>query len=225
MFDAKYYDEKCAGLETGRRIIYLDSTGSTNEVCIDMREPECAIAARTQTSGRGRHGKSFFSPEGGLYISWFARDPLCPGLTVKAAVAAAQALEELGVAVGIKWLNDLKYDGKKVCGILAQKTRGGAALGMGFNLRTEFPAGLSDIAGNLPEGVDETELATAVAIKLNELLPLPTARAVELYKPRCETIGKKVWCQTLGKEAVALDVDPEGRLITDMGIVSSGMVE
>lgn len=92
-----------------------------------------------QTAGRGRRGRTFFSPKGtGLYMSLL----LCPSfglekatlLTTACAVAAAEAVETFGVSLGIKWVNDLFLDGHKVAGILTEATEHGIIVGIGFNL-------------------------------------------------------------------------------------------
>ena len=119
-----------------------------------------ALAARRQTGGRGRMGRSFCSPEGGLYMSVLLR-PTAPDLnllTVAAAVAAAEAAE--GVVrrpVGIKWVNDLYLDGRKVAGILSESFADEAGdlcvvVGFGVNLVTPpggFPEEIREIAGAL----------------------------------------------------------------------------
>ena len=79
-----------------------------------------------QTAGRGRQGKSFYSPRGmGLYFSIFTRPKDKQGnailITTHAAVAVVRAIEELyGISLFIKWVNDLFSQGKKICGILAE---------------------------------------------------------------------------------------------------------
>lgn len=135
------------------RYIHLTETDSTNTYLKNLAASEavCVIADR-QTGGRGRMGRTFESPEGGLYMSF-----TCPGnavdhLTAKAAVAAARAIEKhTGLTLQIKWVNDLLVDGKKLCGILAEGvwTDGelrSAIIGIGVNLYGELPEYLRDIA-------------------------------------------------------------------------------
>ena len=82
-----------------------------------------AVTAVKQTAGRGRRGKSFHSPEGGVYLSLvlpLPGDGSIPLLTPMAAVAIRRAiLAVTGRETGINWVNDLFFDGRKVCGILA----------------------------------------------------------------------------------------------------------
>jgi len=114
------------------------------------------IAAEEQTAGKGRQGRSFYSPAGhGVYFSLLLRPGCTAGeavlITPAAAVAVALAIEEVyGVRTGIKWVNDLYAGGKKVCGILTETVIGAesrlvesAVLGIGVNI-TEPEEGYPD---------------------------------------------------------------------------------
>ena len=84
------------------------------------------VLASQQTAGRGRLGRRFESPAGkGVYLSLVLRPSLpmteAQAVTVSAAVAVCRAVKKLcGLELGIKWVNDLYYNGKKVCGILTE---------------------------------------------------------------------------------------------------------
>ena len=118
------------------------------------------FVAREQTAGRGRMGRSFYSPNGtGLYYSMLLPLPEktdhAVSLTAAAAVAAAEAISRvLGCEVGIKWVNDLYRDGKKVAGILCEsfpyEDKRLAVIGIGINLSTQqFPEELAEVAASL----------------------------------------------------------------------------
>ena len=118
------------------------------------------IAAR-QTAGRGRLQRGFHSPTGGLYFSTVLRTGLSPlqygAVTPYAALAVHRAiLRVCGVHTGIKWVNDLLLEGKKVCGILAESGTDKAGkpyllLGIGINIGDiVFPEELKEIAASLP---------------------------------------------------------------------------
>ena len=152
----------------------LDSTNTEAKRRAEAGADEgLVILAGRQTAGRGRLGRSFYSPEGaGLYMSLLLR----PGRTVDrpvrittaAAAAAALSIEEVtGRACGVKWVNDILIDGKKVCGILTEASflPGASALkyavlGIGVNLRDPpggYPEELRQTAGSVfgasvPEG-------------------------------------------------------------------------
>ncbi len=84
------------------------------------------VISRVQTGGRGRLGRLWGSPEGGLWMSLVLRPAfdaaLAARITQTAAVGVAKALWEIGVEARIKWPNDLLVDGKKICGILAESS-------------------------------------------------------------------------------------------------------
>ena len=118
------------GIDKDIKVVCKESTQSTNldvkEHIINIKKERCVYIADKQTQGRGRIGHSFVSPNGGIYMSLFVdkknvRDEDISLVTPIVAVAVAKAIEEnLGKQVDIKWINDLLYKDKKVCGILAE---------------------------------------------------------------------------------------------------------
>lgn len=146
-----------------------DSITSTNTVLKEMSHdgaPEFTVlVAAQQTAGRGRMNRVFYSPAvTGLYLSILLRPSMKAEealfITTAAAVAVARAVEELsGKSTGIKWVNDVFLDGKKICGILTEASldmeSGGlecAICGIGVNLcdpANGFPEGLRKIAGSV----------------------------------------------------------------------------
>lgn len=167
----------------GIRLRVLPSVTSTNTLLkaeAAAGAPEGAVlVAGEQTEGRGRMGRSFFSPPGsGLYMSLLLR-PQAPAaetakLTAYAAVAVAEALEEAGGAAEIKWVNDIYMGGRKVSGILTEAAldceRGVteyAVVGIGVNLYAPeggFPPELREIAG-AAFGSSESGSETAPAMR------------------------------------------------------------
>lgn len=148
-----------------------DSTNKDARAMAEAGAPEGAtLFARAQTAGRGRLGRSFFSPDGsGLYFSVVLRPKAADALkiTIAAGVAVARAVKEvLGLELQIKWVNDLYYQNKKVCGILAEglcAPQGGltyCVLGIGINVAApkEGFGALSSIAGALLEKADDALL-------------------------------------------------------------------
>ncbi|MFO7693031.1 MAG: biotin--[acetyl-CoA-carboxylase] ligase [Vicinamibacterales bacterium] len=144
----------------GRPLFYFPAIGSTNDVAARLAgggAPEgTTVAAEAQTSGRGRLGRTWFSPQGaGLYVSIVIRpDPgarpragvaAAPGLpaavTLASGVALAEAIRETtGLQAEIKWPNDLVFERRKLAGILAEASAQGAELeyvilGFGVNIR------------------------------------------------------------------------------------------
>lgn len=149
------------------RITVLDSTPSTNTYLRALAEQGVSfgsVTALTQTAGRGRMGRQFFSPARGLYWSILLRPPFtaeeCLGLTPMAAVAAAESIETVfGASPRIKWVNDLLLGDKKICGILTESALNADSLrpryvivGVGINLAPPeggFPPELREIAGTI----------------------------------------------------------------------------
>ena len=191
------------------------------------------VLTNQQSAGRGRMGRKFESPAGqGIYLSLLLRADIpaadAQTVTVSAAVAVCRAVKALcGLELSIKWVNDLYYHGKKVCGIL---TEAGAGLesgrlewlvvGIGLNFTTPpeaFPAELRRLAGSLfpggPAPVSRVALAAAIA---RELLTLcPAFDCLEEYRARCFVPGHWVTVCT-GREtyaALALSIDDAGRLV------------
>lgn len=153
-----------------RHFIHLTSTASTNT---DLKSRIAAadgpvfdvVSADRQTGGRGRLGRTFFSPPGGLYASvslpLTGEETDLPCLTLLAGLCVCTALEDLcGIAPRIKWPNDLYLNGKKLCGILCELVGGSpptAVVGIGVNLNArpaEIPAELKEKMTSLrAEGV------------------------------------------------------------------------
>ena len=145
-----------------------DSLISTNKTAKELAENGAkegtVIVAKKQTGGRGRLGRSFYSPEGtGLYFSIILRPDFSPKqnllITPAAAVAVSTVIEALtDTKAQIKWVNDIFINGKKVCGILseaklnAKGTTEYVILGIGINLtppKGGFPKDIELVAGAL----------------------------------------------------------------------------
>lgn len=221
--------------------------GSTNdylkrEAACGAEDGLCAIALR-QTGGRGRLGRSFFSPEGGLYMSVLLRREIPVSvahlLTPAAAVAVAQALEACGSKkIGIKWVNDLYADGKKVCGILVETKLASAAksieyavVGIGINLHKPeggFPDDIKNRAGaafSADVGIDKMELAGEILKRLDALCEAVRSGSTgftDEYRQRSVVIGRQVEITEPAGSYFAdvLDIDRDCRLIirTDTGV-------
>lgn len=155
---------------------YLKKIGSQGE-----KENQLVIAL-SQTGGRGRMGRSFYSPNGtGVYFSLLLNPEFSAEkslfLTVMAAVSVAETVMKYNKNdVKIKWVNDVYIDGKKVCGILtegsinADKKLDYAIVGIGINViapENGFPEDIKDIAtaifpGNTEEYIKEKIVADVV---------------------------------------------------------------
>lgn len=168
----------------------LESTNQTakKEAMIGEAGHGAFVIARSQTAGRGRRGREFYSPaDAGLYMSVILkpqgtlRDSLL--ITTAAAVAVYRAVEQVcGLELDIKWVNDLFYHGRKVCGILTEAVTDFESgdidfvvVGIGLNIYQDFdafPKELENIAGALytdKESAEETDRNRLVAAIVNEL--------------------------------------------------------
>lgn len=192
------------------RILHYDCIDSTNSearrIAAQGAAENTLIIARAQTAGRGRQGRSFYSPDGtGLYATllYYPDRPITElgGLTCAAALASAMSIEQLcGIYPQIKWVNDLYLDGRKVCGILCESfgTPHGMALaiGIGINLTTQsFPVELDAIAGSLRTPTDPNALAACI---YHHLLPFlqsgNNALWLQGYRDRFMLTGRRVEC-------------------------------
>jgi BirA family biotin operon repressor/biotin-[acetyl-CoA-carboxylase] ligase len=191
------------------------------------------VVAGVQEGGRGRLGRHWGSPRGGLWMSLVLRPSLVVGLasriTQTAAVGVAGALWEIGVEARIKWPNDLLVGGKKLCGILAESGVGPdgrldyAVLGIGVNANLD-PAdlGVTDrevttIRYELGRDVDLLLLLRAVLSNLDAALGrLEDFETVldEWRNLNC-TLGERVRVRRFGEtlEGRAVDLTPEGALL------------
>ena len=167
----------------GAPLLYFQSIGSTNDVAARLAQggaPEgTTVASEAQTSGRGRLGRAWYSPQGaGLYVSIVIRPDAVarragggaagPGLpaviTLASGVALAEAIRQAtGLRAEIKWPNDLVYERRKLAGILAEASASGRDLdyvivGFGVNLRpVTYPPEVAGRATSI-----EAELGRAV---------------------------------------------------------------
>ena len=135
-------------MENVFRFQVLDSTNTKAISIAKEGLSEAVVIAKRQTGGRGRMGRSFASPEGGLYLSYLT-DRLAPGasvlaLTPAAALAARRAiLRTFDLSCGIKYPNDLLLESRKVCGILCESVSCGerfsVVVGAGINVCSDVP--------------------------------------------------------------------------------------
>lgn len=163
--------------------LFYERVGSTNDVALSLAADGApsgtAVMADLQQAGRGRRGRSWWSPPGaGLYLSVVVRtDGMQDGvplLTLAAGVALASSLRELsGLPVELKWPNDLVIGRpwRKLAGILSESTGGGSGspaavvIGMGVNLeRSGYPEAIADRATSVAEECDRVVGRGAVVL-------------------------------------------------------------
>ena len=225
-----------------RLLIYedIDSTNSEARRLLDAGTASdgMLLIANHQTAGRGRQGHDFFSPaDTGLYVSLIRTDPdvLVPEtlsrLTLSAAVATAEAIEETaGVSPQIKWVNDLYYRDKKVCGILTESwdwsvdRPKAVIIGVGINCFTRsFPEDIRETAGSLKDGgidfIDRNRLAVALWDRLNYWTDhLSDDAMLKEYRARDFLLGKEISFERNGNDyrGLAKGIDDDGKLLVEL---------
>lgn len=225
----------------------IDSTNQhAKRLAVEGARHGTVVLADEQTGGRGRLGRSFYSPKGtGLYISFILRPTavasLAPAVTTAASVAVSRALAQTyGIETQIKWVNDIYYQGKKICGILAEAVsdfQTGAIealiLGIGINIDLPeggFPEELTSVAGTLfpnPPSLEtvqtlkkptRNQLAAAIMDQIEEVyVKNEFASLLPEYRERCFILGREITVFR-GNEtfpARAIDVEENGGLIVE----------
>ena len=229
----------------GREVLVLPEVSSTNTVMKREYASSCpegfALLALRQNAGRGRLGRSFVSPDGGMYLTVLLRPALTLDrlhfLTIAAAVAVCRAIQDTcGFLPGIKWVNDVLQDGKKLCGILTEASIVGETggldyviVGIGINLHFDAEAApeLAGIVGSLGDFCEKVprraELTAAVLTRFEELyLYLKSgdfAPVISAYRALLCCIGQKILVVENGTEtpAVCAGINGEGHLLVTMG--------
>lgn len=223
----------------------IDSTNSEAKRAVEAGLCRDAIfVAEKQTAGRGRCGKSFYSPSGtGLYFTAVLHPETglgdATGITAAAAVAVADIIvEETKKDPKIKWVNDIFIGKKKVCGILAEAVADSdfsvkaLIVGIGINLTTEvFPEELADIAASVGE-IDRNKLAGKIFVKLKQFCDaLPCRSFMEDYRRYSLILGKTITFSRNGIDytAEAENISDDGSLevVTDKGekmLLNSGEI-
>ncbi|MEK6976906.1 MAG: biotin--[acetyl-CoA-carboxylase] ligase, partial [Candidatus Hydrothermarchaeota archaeon] len=223
----------------GREVLCLEEVGSTNDLA-KIRAAEGAaeglvVMAAVQREGRGRLGRTWRSPVGGVWLSVLLRPRLAPErapiLALSAGVAVARSLKGLyGLDTRLKWPNDVLIGGRKIAGILTEM---GAELGrldyvvVGVGVNADFglealPADLRKRATTLREEVGGRVSRLALVRRLLEELEGTYGKALdqgllEEYKALSATLGKMVRVVTgeATLEGKAVDVDRDGALIIE----------
>lgn len=214
---------------------------STNTIAKELAsqgaEEGTVIIAREQTEGRGRMGRTFYSPNSsGVYLSIILRPHLSIEdsllITTATAVAVAKAIESVAdVKAEIKWVNDIFVSGKKVCGILTEASlnfeNGGleyAVVGIGINIDTkDFPVDIKTIAGSLftDKPNDTPVTSTLVAEILNNISDcmssLTDKKYIKEYRDRSFLIGKEIIVikGSITVPAIAVTIDERARLVVE----------
>lgn len=193
----------------------IDSTNrEAKRLALEGASHGSVVIAGNQIEGRGRNGRSFYSPqESGFYLSMLLRPDVETSVALRVTCAAAVAVcraitETCKIDAQIKWVNDIYIGGLKVCGILTEGVGGlengrleSIVVGIGVNHTVPkggFPEELRGIAGAIyPEGevppVTRSELAAAIIAQLRTLSERLDERSfMDEYRERSLVIGREV---------------------------------
>ena len=245
---ARYLNEYAKGLQ----VIALDTVDSTNNeakrLLANGFSDNALILANQQTGGRGRLGRSFYSPKNtGIYMTFLVHTSMqlssAVTVTTAASVAVVRALERVtDTKPAIKWVNDIYIGEKKVCGILTEavsdfETGTAAALiiGIGINITTtDFPDDIKDKASSV--GSDSPVRNRLAAEIANELMYLcedlgDRSRFIGTYKSRSMLIGREIdyYVNNEKHSGKAVGIDDSGALVVEGSdgsreVLSSGEV-
>jgi len=223
------------------KVEVVEKTGSTNTLlrsyADEGAEEGYVIIAGEQTAGRGRMGRTFFSPgDTGVYLSLLLKPKIKPEeavqITTAAAVSVCRALEGFGVEYPkIKWVNDVFIGNRKVCGILTEGSFNSeknclnyAILGVGVNMyesESGFPEEIKNIAGAIFKNRKENLRNEFIAIFLEEFFEfyeeLSLKKHLKEYREKNFVIGKEITINSGEKTEIAkaIGVDDNCNLIAE----------
>lgn len=237
----------------------IDSTNTrATQLAADGGVHGTLILARQQSAGRGRLGRQWVSPsDSGIYMSLLLRPeaselPNLSTITLAVGVAVSKAVQNsVGVNLGLKWVNDLVVEKKKLGGILCEMvaTQSGKShangmthaagkaliIGIGINVRfveSELPDELKDkmiwLERITKQPVDPNIIVSEIAHHLETvyrtLLLGDASDILAQWRSRSITLGQKIVATTGDRivEGVAADISSSGALLVD---TASGRVE
>lgn len=216
-------------------VLYYPVIDSTNNeakrlITSDNSKP-MLIVAEEQTNGRGRQGKSFYSPPlTGIYMTVVTHPMVkltnAVTATTAASVAVCKAVEQLtDLKPKIKWVNDVYLDGKKICGILTEavtdfetQTVSSVIIGIGMNIKTiDFPSDVEN-AASLNVSISRVKLIAQIANNLNRILCHDYSEFIDYYISHSMIIGEKINFIKDSKvtPAKAIGIDSTGGLVVEL---------
>lgn len=224
------------------KIRVVEGTGSTNDdmkkAALSGEDEISVLIARSQSAGKGRKGRSFYSPENtGIYMSFLLRPKYSPEectlLTTLAAAVTAESIEKVtGKKAQIKWVNDVFMEGRKVAGILTESAFAPdgsrlsyAIVGIGINISPPtdgFPEEISDIAGTILTDSTAPVKNRLVAEIINgfteNYYKLPQREYLESYRKRLFFLGREITVIEAEKtyKATAINVDSMCHLVVQL---------
>lgn len=220
----------------GHKILFLEEIDSTNnkakQIAFESQDGD-VVVSETQHSGRGRRGREWHSPKGGIYISFILKPNIsperAPQITLLSSVALVETLNSMKSKMNakIKWPNDILISGRKISGILTELSSdmekiNYVVVGIGINLNTDLEE-LPEKAASL-----KVEMGQEISVKLflksffehydtvyQEYLNNGIDQIIEKWKKNSDTLGKNVKIIGINEtyDGLAKDIDENGALI------------
>lgn len=195
-------------------IVRVGSVASTQELARTL-PLGALVVAEHQESGRGRLGRRWEAPPGTALLASFVM-PYQALAPIAAGVAAAEAC---GLAVRLKWPNDLLLGDRKLGGVLVEAAGGRAIVGIGINLAWAPP-------GAARLDAERDRLLELLEAALQRWWRAPADRLLQAWRERSDTLGRRVRAELAGEvlEGVAEDIAEDGSLIVDGRPIAAGDV-
>ncbi len=232
------------GLKTaflGGELSYFQSVSSTNDVARELAEKGAAeglvVLAESQSMGKGRLGRTWVSPPGGIWLSIILRPKIQPSnaqlLALTAGVGAADTINKLGLPAKLKWPNDVMIRDKKVCGILVELAAEAEAvnyaiLGIGINANNDLETLPSEIQKNattlkkeLGRAIERAKFVQELLLELEEkylLFQREPCMILNRWRALSNILGGKVQIKTQTESftGIARDIAPNGSLLVEL---------
>lgn len=239
------------GLKTkkiGQRAYYFDSIDSTQnqalKMAVDSVNDGTLIVASKQTGGKGRSGRKWISPKGGIWISIILQPKFDISITtlfpIASALALSKALEKtMSISPELKWPNDLTLNGKKIAGMLVDVSLESnrienMVLGVGINFDIEAKK-VEKLLKDIPnfygiaslneqkKKIKPVVLVQAFLVELEKIYESlnskQTKKIILEWTKRSSTIGKKIEMNTINEtiKGKAIKIDEDGALIVSTG--------
>jgi len=238
----RYDPSRVAGI-IGSKIFRYERISSTQDKAKEFARtglPEgTVVIAETQTRGKGRLGRRWISPKGGIWLSVILRPQIAPAeapkITIVGSLAVARAIRKItGLEVRLKWPNDVLVrtapgaELKKVCGVLTEMVAGAGKVryivtGIGINVNNRIPLSLRDKAISLKEAMGVELPVDRLLVKVLEefdhcyldLKKKGIDSILREYKDMSAVLSREVKIECVNRiiKGKALDIDECGALI------------
>ncbi|MCD6567421.1 MAG: biotin--[acetyl-CoA-carboxylase] ligase [Dehalococcoidia bacterium] len=220
-----------------QKIHHSSEVSSTMDIARELARNGAAagtvVIAESQSRGRGRLERKWYSPQGGIYLSIILRPQVTPAyaprINLMVAVAIARTIRELfGLKAELKWPNDVLIEGKKVCGILAEMDAemdmvNYVSVGIGLNANAVV-SGHEENAVSLREKVgreiSRKEFCNSALRAIEEIqIMLTGADLLDEWRDLSSTLNREVRITAPGEviEGQAVDIDDHGALMVKTG--------